>query len=194
MDQRGEAGGEADAAELPSVPSERGAARSERDRLQPEEPLAAARVTETDRHLATDESAATPDEDGWPAREARPVLLAAAGRRAPDAASIWGDRATACGAVSTGGIADTFVAPARRPESRRWARCPRNRLPVRPCQVWGLRRTRTRLRGGLPGRLRTKNGAWLLPVEGVAGIEMEIPGYTDAAEGVWWATRSCPSR
>ena len=39
--------------------------------------------------------------------QARPILLAAAGRRAPDAESVRGDPATACGAVGTRGVADT---------------------------------------------------------------------------------------
>ena len=42
VDQGRQAGGEDDAAELPSVPVQRGAAVAERDRLQPGEPVAAA--------------------------------------------------------------------------------------------------------------------------------------------------------
>ncbi len=37
---------------------------AERDRLQPGEPMAAARAAEADRHLVADESAAATDEDG----------------------------------------------------------------------------------------------------------------------------------
>jgi CheY-like chemotaxis protein len=151
--------GEDDAAELPSVPSERGAAVAERDRLQPGEPLAATRVAETDRHLATDESAATPDEDGWPAREARPVLLAAAGRKARDPASIWGR--------SCSGLRRCQYL-----RDSRHFRCSRlgghragGGRGVREigCQCGrakcgGLRRTRTRLRGGCRGGSGRKTG------------------------------------
>src|ERR1700693_5411792 len=48
MDQR-QAGGEDDAAELPSVPGQRGAPVAERARLQPGKSLAAAGVSEEDR-------------------------------------------------------------------------------------------------------------------------------------------------
>ena len=45
------------------------------------EPVAAARAAEADQHLVADESAASADEDGWPARETRAVPLATAGGR-----------------------------------------------------------------------------------------------------------------
>ena len=95
VDQRRQAGSEDDAALVPSIPGERGAAVAERHRLQPGEPVAAARAAEADRHLVTDEPAATPDEDGGPARETRPLLLAVSGGRAPDAAVIRGNPAAA---------------------------------------------------------------------------------------------------
>src|SRR5579872_2567003 len=95
-DEGEQAGGGDDAAERPSVPGERGAAVAERDRLQSGEPVAAARTAETDRHLAPDEPTAPPDEDGWPSRETRALLLVAAGGRTPDADSVRGDPTTAC--------------------------------------------------------------------------------------------------
>jgi hypothetical protein len=67
-----------DAAELPSVPGERGAAMAERDRPQPGKPLAAARAAEANQHLVADESAATARENGWPVGQTRPVLVALA--------------------------------------------------------------------------------------------------------------------
>jgi len=45
------------------------------------------------------------DEDGRPAREARAVLLAVAGGRAPDTAAVRGGRAAACDAAGTRGVA-----------------------------------------------------------------------------------------
>jgi hypothetical protein len=39
--------------------------------------------------MVADELAATVDESGWPAREARAVLLAVAGGRALDTAAVW---------------------------------------------------------------------------------------------------------
>src|SRR3990172_4615167 len=83
-------GGEADAALVPPVPGERGAAVAERGRLQPGEHVAAARAAEADRPLVADEPAAPSDEDGGPFGQTRPPLLAAPGRRAPDAAAVWG--------------------------------------------------------------------------------------------------------
>src|SRR5712691_6339412 len=96
MDQGRQAGGEDDEAELPPVPRKRSTALAERHRLYPGEPVAPARAAAADRHLVTDEPAATPDEDGRPARETRALLLVAAGRRTPDADSVRGDPATAC--------------------------------------------------------------------------------------------------
>ena len=88
VDQGRQAGGEDDAAELPSVPVQRGAAVAERDRLQPGEPVAAAGAAEEDRELVADQLAAAAGEDGRPAGQARPVLLAAAGREPSDAAAV----------------------------------------------------------------------------------------------------------
>src|SRR2546426_6663068 len=90
---------------------------AEPDRLQPRDPLAAARGADADRHLVADESAATADENGWPAREACAVLLAAAGGRTLDAATVRGDRAAACGAIGASGIAAPSVLPTVRPVS-----------------------------------------------------------------------------
>src|SRR3989304_1154470 len=50
-------GGEADAALVPPVPGERGAAGAERGRLQPGEHVAAARAAAADRHLGPEGAA-----------------------------------------------------------------------------------------------------------------------------------------
>ena len=76
VDQRRQAGGEDDAAELPPLPVQRGAAHAQRDRLQPRQPMAAAGAAEEDRELVADEFAATAGENGRAIGEARPVLLA----------------------------------------------------------------------------------------------------------------------
>ena len=60
--------------------------------------------------MVVDESTATADEDGGPAREARALLLALAGGGAPDAAVVWSDRAAADGVVGPGGVATALGA------------------------------------------------------------------------------------
>ena len=109
VDQGREGGGQADAAELPPVPGERSAVVAERDRLQPGEPLAAARAAEADRHVVAREPATAARENGWALGQARPVLLAAAGRRAPDAAVIRGGRAAPGGAIGARRVASVLV-------------------------------------------------------------------------------------
>jgi hypothetical protein len=52
------------------------------------------------------EPAATVDEEGWPAREARPLLLAPAGGGASATTAVRGDRAAACDAAGARGVAD----------------------------------------------------------------------------------------
>jgi hypothetical protein len=94
VDQRRQAGGGDDAAELPLIPVQPGALVAERARLQPGEPLAAAGVAEPDRQLVVDEPAAAIGQDGWPIGQARAVLLAALGREPSDQAAFWGDGGT----------------------------------------------------------------------------------------------------
>src|SRR2546427_8247423 len=81
MDQGRQAGGEDDAAELPSLSVERGAALAECDRLQSGQPVATASVAEEDWELVADELAAAAGEDGRLAGETCALLLAFAGRR-----------------------------------------------------------------------------------------------------------------
>src|SRR2546426_254616 len=81
MDQGRLAGREDDAAQLPSVPIERGVALAECDRLQSGQPVATASVAEEDWELVADELAAAAGEDGRSACETCALLLAFAGRR-----------------------------------------------------------------------------------------------------------------
>jgi|SRR3989475_2051084 len=76
MDQGRQAGGEDDAAELPSLSVERGAALAECDRLQSGQPVATASVAEEDWELVADELAAAAGEDGRSAGETCALLLA----------------------------------------------------------------------------------------------------------------------
>jgi hypothetical protein len=64
MDQGGQAGGALDAAVVPPLPGKRGPAATERARLQPRQPVAAAGATDADRHMVADQSPATPCQDG----------------------------------------------------------------------------------------------------------------------------------
>jgi hypothetical protein len=91
VDQGGQAGGENDPAELPSVPVQRGSVVAERDGVQLGEPVAAAGAAAEDRRLVAEEFAAAVGENGWPVDQARPLLLAAAGGKSPNAAAVRGD-------------------------------------------------------------------------------------------------------
>jgi hypothetical protein len=83
---------------------------AERDRLESGELVAAARTAEADRHLVADKSATTVDEDGRPAREARPVLLAAAGGRAHLTRRLFGAIVQRFdGAVGASGVTMPFT-------------------------------------------------------------------------------------
>lgn len=86
-----QASGKDDAAELPSLLVERGAAVVECDRLQSGEPVVAFVVATQDCQLFAAEPAAAVRDDGWPIYQARPPLLAAPGREPPDAAALWSD-------------------------------------------------------------------------------------------------------
>ena len=61
---------------------------SERDCLQSGEPGATAGTAEENRQVVADQLAAATGEDGRQAGQARPVLLADAGREPPDAAVV----------------------------------------------------------------------------------------------------------
>src|SRR2546426_9955385 len=79
MDQGRQAGGEDDAAELPSISVERGAALAECDRLQSGQPVATASATEEDWELVADEPSAG---------ETCGLLLAFAGRRTSESEAV----------------------------------------------------------------------------------------------------------
>ena len=93
------------AAELPPLSVERGAALAECDRLQSGEPVAAAGAAQENGQVVTDQLAAAAGEDGRPAGEACPILLASVGGESSDAPAVCVD-----------GAADRVVAPARRIE------------------------------------------------------------------------------
>ena len=90
-----------DAAELPSLPTQRGAAMVECDRLQPGEPVAAAGAAQKDRSLVADQLATEVGEDGRALSEACALPLAAVGGRSSDAAGVRGDFADDLGSAPT---------------------------------------------------------------------------------------------
>ena len=128
VDQGRQAGGEDDAAELPSVPVERGAAVAERDRLQPGEPVAAAGAAAEDRQLVADQLAAAAGEDGRPAGETCPLLLAAAGGEPSDAAAVWSHAGQDRIAALARGVEPATGRRKPGQTSRGTASCPGNRL------------------------------------------------------------------
>src|SRR5271167_1912816 len=91
VDQRGEASGEDDAAELSSFPLEPSAARAEPAGLQLGQFVATAGVAQADRELVPDELAATAGEDRRTAGQTCALLLATGGGRTSDAAAVRGD-------------------------------------------------------------------------------------------------------
>ncbi len=101
-----------------------------------------------------DELAATRDRDGWPAREARAILLVAAGGRTPDAAAVRGDRVAACDPVGTGGIAALSLLPTVRPVPDVGVVSEKS-LRVRPCRVLRVPGGHKRAFGDRWGALRT---------------------------------------
>src|SRR5215510_3817985 len=116
MDQGRQAGGEDDAAELSSVPVERGAVVAERDRLQLRKSVATAGAAEEDRSLVADQPAAAVGQDRRALSETCPVLLALAGRGASDAAPVRGDGAADRGAARASGVVERLAGEKRVPE------------------------------------------------------------------------------
>ena len=102
MDQGRQAGHPLDAVVVSSVPGERGSAPARGAGLQPGQPLAQTGSAATDQALVAHESPAAAGEDRGPAREACPVLLAAAGRRASDPAALRRHAEEDLGAASAG--------------------------------------------------------------------------------------------
>src|ERR1035437_7329024 len=104
VDQGGQVGGEDDAAELPPVPVERGAAVTERDRIQLGQPVASAGAAEGNRNVVVDQLAAAAGEDRRPVGQAFPLLLAVLGREPSDAAPVRKHAAADSGFAAAGRI------------------------------------------------------------------------------------------
>src|ERR1017187_2028949 len=104
MDQGGQAGGEDDAALLPSFPLQPSAAGAEPAGVQPGQSLAAAGVAQANRELVPDESAATTGEDRRTVGKTCALLLATAGGRTSDAAAVRGDAGPDRDVADTHGI------------------------------------------------------------------------------------------
>src|SRR5207253_7591208 len=121
MDQGRLAGREDDAAQLPSVPIERGVALAECDRLQSGQPVATASVAEEDWELVADELAAAAGEDGRSAGETCALLLAFAGRRTSESEAVRQHAENDRGVAAAGRLAnqDRKQTSARKPSSGR---------------------------------------------------------------------------
>src|SRR2546426_11387554 len=123
MDQGRQAGGEDDAAELPSLSVERGAAVAECDRLQPGERVATVRVAEEDRELVADELAAAAGEDGRSAGETCALLLAFAGRRTSESEAVRQHAKNDRGVAAAGRLANRYRKQTRSEERRVGKEC-----------------------------------------------------------------------
>src|ERR1019366_4184136 len=132
-----QAGGEDDAAELPSLPIQRGAAMVECDRLQPGEPVAAAGAAQKDRSLVADQLATEVGEDGRALGEACALLLAAVGGRSSDAAGVRGNFAEDLGAAIAGGVRAGGLPGRKNGEEKKegWGSCPRIALKRAQIQI-----------------------------------------------------------
>ena len=91
LDQGRNPSGKRDAAELPSIPVQCGAALVESNRSQSGESMATVGATQEDRRFVLDQLAAAVSEDGRPIDQACSLLLVALGREPPDAATVWED-------------------------------------------------------------------------------------------------------
>jgi len=139
VDQGGEAGHEDDAAELPPVPVERGPALAERDRVQSGEPVAAAGAAPEDRQLVLNHLAAATGDDGRSAGEARPLLLAAVGRRTSDAAPVRSDGVADDGVARASGVGEAPTVTDFSDEARgEKEECWRHRSKERQLQAFAL--------------------------------------------------------
>ena len=76
--------------------------------------------------LVADQSPAAPRQDGWAAGQARPVLLAAAGRESSDAAAVRVDAPADLGAPGAGGLAERWATTPERAGSCSSNRCERS--------------------------------------------------------------------
>ena len=91
VDQRRQAGGKDDAAQLSSVPVQRGTALAERDCIQPGESLAKAGIAIKDRELVPDEFAAAAGGDWREAGKTCPLLRALLGGEPSDSTAVRSD-------------------------------------------------------------------------------------------------------
>jgi len=126
MDQVRQAGRALDAAVVPPVPSQRSPAAAERLGVQPGQSVAAARPADADRYVVAHQSPAAPRQDGRATGQARPLLLAPAGREPPDPAAVRVDAPADLGAAR----ADGLTGDGRRRPSGRRAGATRERCPL----------------------------------------------------------------
>jgi len=106
MDQEGKAGGKDDAAELPPVSVEQGAAVAERARIQLGQPVAAVGAAEGDRIVVAHQLAAAAGEDRRSVDRACSLLLAIAGGRTPHARAVRDDVAQDRAVAASGKLND----------------------------------------------------------------------------------------
>jgi len=99
VDQRGEASGEDDAAELPSIPVQRSSAVAERDRIQLGQSVAAAGAAEGNWNVVINQFAAAVGEDRRTVGKACPLILAIVGGE-PLTWRLFGSMVRRMGALS----------------------------------------------------------------------------------------------
>ena len=107
VDQRRQAGDALDTAVVPSLPGERSPPATQRAGLQSGQPVAAAGVAAANQKLVADELAASANEDGRTAREARAILLVAACGGPSEPQAVRRHTAADLGATCAGRVTST---------------------------------------------------------------------------------------
>ena len=136
------------------LPSQRGTATTQHAGLQPGQPVATAWTAEQDQELVVNEFAASADEDRRSARQARPLLLVALGRRASEPEAVRRDAEEDLGAACAGRL--TRERRAAGAGSCREARSEWCRQRGRPALPEHLDRTRSEGRAGEDKRIERK--------------------------------------
>ena len=136
------------------LPSQRGTATTQHAGLQPGQPVATAWTAEQDQELVVNEFAASADKDRRSARQARPLLLVALGRRASEPEAVRRDAEEDLGAACAGRL--TRERRAAGAGSCREARSEWCRQRGRPALPEHLDRTRSEGRTGEDKRIERK--------------------------------------
>ena len=177
MDQGRQGGDQVDAAVVPNVRRQRGAAPASRARLQPRQFPAHAGDAGADQGLVTDKLEGQADQDRREGREPRPLCCLPDGRGRDPTANVPGDfaahRGTAAAATTSASVRRSMVMRSRATDGRSASECQGNGQ-IRPSNAirddWNAG-SRPRLGSGLPAiekiaTIRASSGViWGIPAQ-----------------------------